>query len=87
MAGSAEFRAKSAEVVDLTVQDCADRAGLVGDWGVTMDQIDDRQPVLGDHTAPIAEPALSVWAAVTLACELGLDCADSQLGVTSLRGD
>ena len=52
--------AKRSEVVDLAVEHGADRAVLVGDRRIAVCEVDDREPVLGDHAAAIAEAAFGV---------------------------
>ena len=64
-----------AEVVDLAVEDGADRAVLVRDRRVALVEVDDREAVLGDHSSAFAELPHGVRASVTLAGELRVDRA------------
>ena len=69
--------AELAEVVDLTVEDDADRAVLVRDRRVAVFDVDDREPVLADRTTTVHEGALGIRPAVALTREL---CTDGFLG-------
>ena len=68
-----ELPTELAEVVDLAVEDDADRAVLVRDRRVAVFDVDDREPVLADRAATADEGAFGIRAAVALTRELSSD--------------
>ena len=60
-----ELRAQLPVVVDLAVEDHANRAVFVADRLVAAGKVDDAQPAHAERRAVADEHALVVWAAVT----------------------
>ena len=85
MAAGLELLAKVEEVVDLTIQDHADRPVLIGNRGIALDQVDDREPVLGNRTEPTGKVTVGVRTPVTLAGQLGLNRVLEMFGRTADR--
>ena len=74
MAVALKLAAELAEVVDLAVEDDADRAVLVRDRRIAVLEVDDREPVLANRAPTVYEDALSIRAAVALTRKLCTDC-------------
>ena len=71
-----ELPAEIVEVVDLAVEDDAERAVLVRDRRVAVLDVDDRETVLADRTTTVNERTFGIRAAVALTREL---CPDDFL--------